>query len=127
MVLVAAPVIVAFITPGFDAAQTATTVELTRIMLLSPIFLALGLGGDERAQRRRSLRGGGDRTRSTYNLAIIGAALLLAPSMGVDGARDRRRGRVALPPARPAPPAGPPRLPVRAADRPRRPRSRARR
>jgi hypothetical protein len=84
IVLVAAPAIVAFITPGFDAAQTATTVELTRIMILSPIFLALG------SVATSVLNAGGRFAASaiapvTYNLAIIGAALLLAPSMGVEG------------------------------------------
>ncbi len=84
IVLIAAPAIVAFITPGFDAAQTAKTVELTRIMILSPIFLALG------SVATSVLNAGGRFAASaiapvTYNLAIIGAALLLAPSMGVEG------------------------------------------
>ncbi len=84
VVLVAAPVIVEAITPGFDAAQTAKTVELTRIMILSPIFLALG------SVATSVLNAGGRFAASaiapvTYNLAIIGAALILAPSMGVDG------------------------------------------
>jgi putative peptidoglycan lipid II flippase len=84
IVLVAAPVIVEFITPGFDAVQTAKTVELTRIMILSPIFLALG------AVATSVLNAGGRFAASaiapvTYNLAIIGGALILAPSMGVDG------------------------------------------
>ncbi len=83
-VLVAAPVIVELITPGFDAAQTAKTVELTRIMILSPIFLALG------SVATSVLNAGGRFAASaiapvTYNLAIIGGALILAPSMGVDG------------------------------------------
>jgi len=37
-----APVIVPIITPGFAGEQLETTIELTRIMLLSPILLALG-------------------------------------------------------------------------------------
>ena len=37
-----------------------------------------------------------------YNLAIIGAALLLAPTLGVDGLAHRRRGRLARPSAGPA-------------------------
>jgi putative peptidoglycan lipid II flippase len=84
IVLVAAPAIVELITPGFDAAQTAKTVELTRIMMLSPVFLALG------SVATSVLNAGGRFAASaiapiSYNLAIIGAALLLAPSMGVDG------------------------------------------
>ena len=84
IVLVAAPTIVEWITPGFDAAQTAKTVELTRIMILSPIFLSLG------SVATSVLNAGGRFAASaiapvTYNLAIIGGALILAPSMGVDG------------------------------------------
>ncbi len=37
-----APELVRLITPGFDAAELARTIELTRIMLARPIFLALG-------------------------------------------------------------------------------------
>ncbi|HEX3427412.1 MAG TPA: lipid II flippase MurJ, partial [Candidatus Limnocylindrales bacterium] len=40
--LVAAPAIVTAINPGFDAALVDRTVGLTRIMILSPIFLSLG-------------------------------------------------------------------------------------
>ena len=84
IVFIAAPVIVPAITPGFDAAQTAKTVELTRIMILSPIFLALG------SVATSVLNAGGRFAASaiapvTYNLAIIGGALILAPSMGVEG------------------------------------------
>ncbi len=83
-VLVAAPAIVELITPGFTEAQTAKTVELTRIMILSPIFLALG------AVATSVLNAGGRFASAalapvTYNLAIIGAALVLTPTMGVDG------------------------------------------
>ncbi|MFL5672837.1 MAG: lipid II flippase MurJ, partial [Chloroflexota bacterium] len=42
LVFVWAPLIVPAITPGFSQDQIARTVELTRTMLLSPIFLALG-------------------------------------------------------------------------------------
>src|SRR5437763_1540565 len=42
LAFVAAPVLVPLITPGFDPAAAERTVELTRIMLLSPVFLALG-------------------------------------------------------------------------------------
>jgi len=79
---VAAPAIVPAITPGFDAIQTARTVELTRIMLLGPVFLALG------AVATSTLNASGRFAAAAlapivYNLAIIGAALLLAPSLGV--------------------------------------------
>ncbi len=84
LLLVFAPAVVPAITPGFDAAELATTVELTRIMLLSPIFLALG------AVATSVLNARGRFVASVlapivYNLAIIGGALFLAPSMGVVG------------------------------------------
>jgi putative peptidoglycan lipid II flippase len=79
-----APVIVPVITPGFEGEQLETTIELTRIMLLSPILLALG------AVATSVLNSGGRFAAAAvapivYNLAIIGAAVLLAPSLGVVG------------------------------------------
>ena len=41
-VLVLAPVLVPLITPGFDAVRMDETVGLTRIMVLSPLFMAGG-------------------------------------------------------------------------------------
>lgn len=78
----AAPVIVPLITPGFDPAQTALTVDLTRIMTLGPAFLALG------AVATSVLNSSGRFSAAAlapivYNLAIIAAALLLGPSFGV--------------------------------------------
>ena len=79
-----APVIVPVITPGFEGAKLDKTIELTRIMLLSPIFLAMG------AVATSVLNSGGRFAASAiapvvYNLAIIGGALILGPSLGVDG------------------------------------------
>lgn len=79
-----APVIVPFITPGFEGAKLDETIELTRIMLLSPIFLALG------AVATSVLNAGGRFAASAiapivYNLAIIGGALILGPRFGIDG------------------------------------------
>ncbi len=84
IVFVAAPWLVPAITPGFSDANQALTVELTRIMLLSPIFLAMG------AVATSVLNANGRFTAAalapiTYNLAIIGAALILAPTYGVAG------------------------------------------
>jgi putative peptidoglycan lipid II flippase len=81
---VLAPVIMPSITPGFGPAQIDRTVELTRIMLLSPIFLALG------AVATSVLNSGGRFAASAvapivYNLVIIGAVVLLGPSLGVEG------------------------------------------
>ena len=78
----AAPAIVPAITPGFDAVYTARTVELTRIMLLSPVFLALGSVAT--SVLNASGRFAAAATAPiVYNLAIIGAAVLLAPALGV--------------------------------------------
>jgi putative peptidoglycan lipid II flippase len=79
-----APVIVPIITPGFEGPKLDKTIELTRIMLLSPILLAMG------AVATSVLNAGGRFAASAiapvvYNLAIIGGALILGPSLGVDG------------------------------------------
>jgi putative peptidoglycan lipid II flippase len=81
---IAAPFVVRAITPGFDEIQLARTIELTRIMLLSPIFLALG------AVATSVLNAGGRFAAAAiapivYNLAIIGGAVFLAPTFGVRG------------------------------------------
>ncbi len=81
---VAPPLVVPAITPGFDVIQTARTVELTRIMLLSPVFLALG------AVATSVLNSSGRFAAAAvapivYNAAIIAGALLLAPFMGIAG------------------------------------------
>ncbi len=84
LLFVAAPAVMPVITPGFDQAALDKTVQLTRIMLLSPILLALG-------SVATSILNAQDRFAAAamapvvYNLAIIGAAVILAPSMGVDG------------------------------------------
>jgi putative peptidoglycan lipid II flippase len=79
-----APVIVPIITPGFSGAKLQQTIELTRLMLLAPMFLALG------AVATAALNGGQKFGASAmapvvYDLAIIGAAVILAPSLGVTG------------------------------------------
>lgn len=81
---VLAPVLVPIITPGFDPATTATTVELTRIMLLSAIFLALGSVATSILNASGRFAAAAV-APSVYNLAIIGATLLLYPSMGIAG------------------------------------------
>ena len=84
VVAVMAPLLVPAFTPGFDLVQTARTVELTRIMLLSPILLALG------AMATSVLNARGRFAASAvapivYNLAIISGAVFLAPTLGVEG------------------------------------------
>jgi putative peptidoglycan lipid II flippase len=78
-----APLFVPLVAPGFDPSTTALTVRLTRIMLLSPFFLGLGAvvsailnGYDEFAIPALA--------PLVYNLAIILAAVFLAPLLGVE-------------------------------------------
>ncbi len=81
---VGAPLLVRVLAPGFDEAGLARTTELTRIMLASPILLALG------AVATSSLNAEGRFAAAAlapivYNLGIIGGAVILGPSMGVAG------------------------------------------
>ena len=84
LVFVFADRLVPLYTSGFDPATMALTVELTRIMVLSPIFLALGAVATSvlNAQGRFAAAA---IAPIVYNLAIIGAAFLLVPSFGVVG------------------------------------------
>jgi putative peptidoglycan lipid II flippase len=84
VIFIGAPVIVPAITPGFDAAEVAQTVELTRIMLLGPIFLALGSVATSLLNTQGRFAAAAI-APIVYNLAIIGAAVFLAPTMGVTG------------------------------------------
>lgn len=84
VVAVAAPALVPMFTPGFDPAQQARTVELTRIMLVSPILLALGSLATSLLNAKGRFAASAV-APITYNLAIIGGALLLASSLGVAG------------------------------------------
>jgi putative peptidoglycan lipid II flippase len=84
VLFVLAPPLMGAITPGFEGEQLDRTIGLTRIMLLSPIFLAMG------AVATSVLNAGGRFAASAvapivYNLAIIGGALILEPAMGVAG------------------------------------------
>ena len=84
VVLVAAPAIVTAITPGFGPEQVNRTVDLTRIMVLSPIFLSLGSLVTSVLNARGRFAASAI-APIVYNLAIIGAAVVLAPSFGVTG------------------------------------------
>jgi len=84
VVLIAAPPIIRAITPGFTEAEWSRTVDLTRIMILSPIFLALGSLVTSVLNARGRFAASAI-APIVYNLAIIGAAVLLAPTMGVTG------------------------------------------
>ena len=84
LVAVAAPVLVPTYTPGFDVIQTARTVELTRIMLLSPILLALGSVATSVLNARGRFAASAV-APIVYNVSIIAGAVVLAPTMGVEG------------------------------------------
>jgi putative peptidoglycan lipid II flippase len=82
---VAAPVLVpAVIAPGFDEQNLTRTIDLTRLMLLAPILLALGAVATSalNAEKRFAATAVAP---IVYNLAIIGAALFLSSSLGVTG------------------------------------------
>ncbi len=84
VVFVFAPWIIPAITPGFDPAQMDLTVTLSRIMLLSPILLALGSVANSVLNARHHFLAPAI-APIAYNLAIIAAALFLAPLIGVTG------------------------------------------
>jgi putative peptidoglycan lipid II flippase len=82
LLAVFAPTIVPLLVPGFDAQTTQLTVELTRLMLISPVFLAAGaivsavLNTEDRF-------GAAAFAPVAYNACIIVFALLLASWLGV--------------------------------------------
>lgn len=82
--LLVAPIFVPLLTPGFSAAQQAVTVQLTRIMFLSPVFLGLSavLGGLLQVRRRFFIYA---LAPILYNIGIIGGTVLLVPTMGIAG------------------------------------------
>lgn len=85
VVLVAAPWLVPLFTAGFDPTQTARTVELTRIMLLGPIFLALGSVATSLLNAQGRF-GAAALAPIVYNVAIIAAVVAFAPALGVTAA-----------------------------------------
>jgi putative peptidoglycan lipid II flippase len=84
IVAIWAPQIVPIVVPGFDLVQTELTVRLTRIMLLSPVLLALGAVASS-VLNARGRFGAAALAPILYNLAIIAGALLLGPILGVEG------------------------------------------
>jgi putative peptidoglycan lipid II flippase len=80
----AAPLLVPIITPGFAGEQLQRTVELTRLMLLAPMFLALGAVATS-ALNAHNRFAAAAMAPIVYDLAIIGAAFVLTPSLGVTG------------------------------------------
>jgi putative peptidoglycan lipid II flippase len=83
LVAIFAPQLVPLVTPGFDLVNTELTVRLTRIMLLSPVLLALGAVATSVLNARHRFAAAAV-APIFYNLAIIFAAIFMAPLMGVD-------------------------------------------
>ncbi len=84
VLLVAAPAIIPAITPKFTADQWSRTVDLTRLMIISPIFLAFGSLVTSVLNARGRFAASAI-APIVYNLAIIGAALTLTSSFGITG------------------------------------------
>jgi putative peptidoglycan lipid II flippase len=79
-----APLIVPIVAPGFDPPTTDLTVRMTRVMLLSPVFIGMGavVSGILNSYERFAVPAVAP---LVYNLAIIAAAIVLAPLIGVEG------------------------------------------
>lgn len=84
LVLVFADRLVPLYTSGFDPPTMTRTIELTRIMVLSPIFLALGAVATSVLNSQGRFAAAAV-APIVYNLAIIGAALILTGSLGTVG------------------------------------------
>jgi putative peptidoglycan lipid II flippase len=84
VVFILAPWIIPAVTPGFGQAQLDLTIQLTRVMLLSPILLALGSVANSVLNARHHFLAPA-MAPIAYNIAIIAAALLLTPFLGIVG------------------------------------------
>ena len=78
------PQLIKLIAPGFSPELQATTVSLTRIMFLSPIFLGVSslLGGVLQSFKNFLIF---SLAPIFYNIGIIAGALFLVPVMGISG------------------------------------------
>lgn len=84
VLFVVAPWTADLVVPGFDAAQRDDYVRLLRLMLLSPILFAISSAlGELLVARQRFVAYGV--APLLYNLGIVLGALLLAPSLGIEG------------------------------------------
>jgi putative peptidoglycan lipid II flippase len=84
IVAIAAPVVVPVITGHFTPDQIQRTIELTRVMLLSPILLAGGALATSLLNARGRFAASAV-APIVYNVAIILAAVFLAPWLGIVG------------------------------------------
>lgn len=83
-VLVFAPVLVPLIVPGFAPDRLEETIGLTRIMVLSPLFMAGGAIASA-ALNAKGRFAAASVAPLVYNVGIILGALFLVPLMGVSG------------------------------------------
>ncbi|MCR4278945.1 MAG: murein biosynthesis integral membrane protein MurJ, partial [bacterium] len=79
-----APMLVPFTVPGFSKEQVDLTIQLTRIMAISPFLFGISavMGGVLQAMRRFFAFA---LAPVLYNLGIIFGAVILAPQMGIYG------------------------------------------
>ena len=79
-----APIVVPIVAPGFDAPTTELTIRMTRVMLISPVLIGMGavVTGILNTYQQFTVPA---IAPLLYNLAIIAAAIFLAPIMGVEG------------------------------------------
>ncbi len=79
-----APWLVPVVAPGFDAPTSELTIRMTRIMLLSPVLIGMCavISGILNSYERFAVPA---LAPLAYNVAIILAAIFLAPVMGVEG------------------------------------------
>jgi putative peptidoglycan lipid II flippase len=84
LMAILAPVFVPFVAPGFDEPTTELTVRLTQIMLISPVLIGMGavVSGILNSHQQFTIP---SLAPLAYNLVIIGAAIFLAPIMGIEG------------------------------------------
>jgi putative peptidoglycan lipid II flippase len=78
-----APELVPVLVDGFDPVARETTIHLTRLMLLSPIFLALGAIASAVLNTRGRFAIPA-LAPIVYNLAIIGCTVVLGGGLGID-------------------------------------------
>ncbi|MGH2383962.1 MAG: murein biosynthesis integral membrane protein MurJ [Candidatus Limnocylindria bacterium] len=79
-----APIFVPIVAPGFDAPTTELTIRMTRVMLISPVLIGMGavVSGVLNSYQQFTVPA---IAPLLYNVAIILAAIFLAPIMGVEG------------------------------------------
>jgi len=84
IIFIFAPYFVKLVAPGFSGAEFDKTISLTRLLLLSPLFLGLSnVAGSTLNSYKRFLLTA--LAPCLYNIGIILGALFFAPSLGVVG------------------------------------------